>query len=68
MQVSDAFFEPICGFYTYIFFKEDNNSYLRSFLAKKLDKKLRNLILICQQNLLHVQKQHKYAYNKDIKP
>lgn len=50
------FFKINSGYHLGISFKKDTNPYLRSYLAKKLAKKLENLISICHQNLLYAQK------------
>ena len=57
-------FELNCGFYPQVFFKDD----VDSCSADKLAKKLRELIDICQQNLLYAQKLQKKVHDKDIKP
>ena len=63
-----TFFELNYGFYLQVFFKDDVNPYSRPYFANKLAKELRELIDICQQNLLYAQKLQKNAYNKGVKP
>ena len=62
------FFEFNYGFYPQMSFKDDVDPYSRSCFADKLAKKLRELMDICQQNLLHAQKLQKRAYDKIVKP
>ena len=50
-----TFFELSYGNHPCILFKDDVNPCSRSCSAKKIAQELRDLILICQQNLLHVQ-------------
>ena len=52
------FFKLNYSYYPYMFFK-DTNPCLRFYLANKLAKELKNLILIYQQNLIYTQKQQK---------
>ena len=61
-------FELNCGFYPQVSFKDDVNPYSRSCFANKLAKKLRELMDICHQNLLHAQKLQEKAHNKSVKP
>lgn len=61
-------FEFNYNYYSYIFFKNKFDFYLKSCSFNKLANNLRNLMLICQQNLLHIQKLQKQAYDKNVKP
>lgn len=54
-------------YYFCILFEDEINPLLRFNSADKLAKKLKNLILICQQNLLHTQKFQKQTYDKNKK-
>lgn len=63
-----TFFELNCGHHPRISFENKIDSYSKSCSANKLSKKLRYLMLICQQNLLHIQDLQKLAYDKGIKP
>ncbi len=47
-------FELNCGYHSRVFFKEDVDPCSRSRSANKLAEKLRELIKVCCQNLLHV--------------
>ncbi len=60
-------FKLNCGYHPQVLFKEDNNSCSRSYSANKLADKLRELIKICCQNLLHAQEMQKRAHNKEVK-
>ena len=44
------------GFHLWVSFEDDVDSRSRSCFANKLAKELRELMDICQQNLLHAQK------------
>ena len=61
-------FELNCDFYPQVFFEDDVNPCSRSRSANKLANELRELINICQQNLLHAQKLQKRAHDKSVKP
>lgn len=68
MSVSHTSFELYCGYHHEQSFKDTVDLRLGSCFANKLVKELKELISICQQNLLHAQQLQKCAYNKDIKP
>ena len=61
-------FELNYDFHPRVFFEDDVNSCFRSRSANKLAKELRELMDICQQNLLHAQKVQKRAHNKSVNP
>ena len=61
-------FKLNCDFHPQVLFKNNVNTCFRSCSADKLTKKLRELIDICQQNLLHAQKLKKRAHDKGVKP
>ena len=61
-------FELNCGYHLCVFFKEDTNPRSRSKTANKLLAELQELIIICRENLHHVQKLQKRAHNKGVKP
>ena len=61
-------FKLNCGYHPWVFFKDNVDPYSRSCSTNKLAKKIRELIDICQQNLVHAQKLQKKAYDKDMKP
>lgn len=53
MNTNYMFFELNYKYHQHILFEKDTNPYLRFCLVKKLDKDLRDLILICQQYQLY---------------
>ena len=61
-------FELNCGFHPRVFFKDDVDPRSRSRSANELAKELRELMEICQQNLLHAQELQKRAHDKGVKP
>ena len=61
-------FELNCSFNPQVSFENNLNSCSRSYSTNKLAKKLKKLIDICQQNLLHTQKLQKKVYDKSVKP
>ncbi len=60
-------FEQNCSYYPRVFFEEDVDSRSRSRSANKLAKKLRELMEVCCQNLLHIQELQKKAHDKRVK-
>ena len=42
-----------CGYYSYVFFKENTNSYSRSKIANKLSEKLQKLMTVCRKNFYY---------------
>ena len=61
-------FELNCGFHPQVSFKDEVDSRSRSRSADELAKELRELMEICQQNLLHAQELQKRAHDKGVKP
>ena len=61
-------FKLNCGFNPQTSFKDDVDPCSRSCFANKLVKKLRELMDLYQQNLLHAQKLQKRAHDKNVKP
>ena len=49
-------------------YKEDVNPRSQSKLADKLLAELRDLMIVCQENLYHAQKLQKQAHDKRVKP
>ncbi len=60
-------FKLNCDYHSRVFFKEDIDPYLRSCSANKLAEELRELIEVCCQNFLHVQRLQKRANDKVVK-
>ena len=61
-------FELNCGFHPRVSFEDDVDPRSRSRSADELAKELRELMNICQQNLLHAQELQKKAHDKGVKP
>ena len=63
-------FKLNCGYYSCVSYEEKKifNPYSKSKTAEELSFKLQELMIVCQQNLYHVQKLQKQAHNKSIKP
>lgn len=60
-------FELNYGYHPSVFFEDKTNLCSKSCLVNKLTKELRDLISVCQQNLLHTQELQKKTHNKEIK-
>ena len=56
-----------CGYHSKVFFEEDVDFRLRSRSTNELAEKLKKLIEVCCQNLLHAQELQKRAYDKGVK-
>ena len=61
-------FELNCGYHPGMLYKKKLNSRSKSKSAAKLSTELRELIIVCQENLHHAQKLPKRAHNKGVKP
>ena len=61
-------FELNCGYHPRMSYKEDVDSRSQSKSADKLLAELRELIIVCRENLYHAQKLQKQAHNKGVKP
>ncbi len=60
-------FKLNCGYHPRVSFKKDIDPRSRSHFANKLIKELRELIKVCCQNFLYVQKLQKKAHDKGVK-
>ncbi len=60
-------FKLNCGYNPRVSFKEDVDPHSRSRSANKLAEKLRELMEVCCQNILHTQKLQKRAHDKGLK-
>ena len=60
-------FKLNCGYHSCVSFKDECNPRSRSFLAKELAMKLRKLMNVCRQNLLHTLDFRKQAHDKGVK-
>ena len=61
-------FELNFGYYFRVSYKEDINPRSQSKSADKLSAELRELRIVCCENLYHAQQLQKRAYNKGVKP
>lgn len=61
-------FELNCRYHPSVSFKDEGNARFRSFLVNELVIKLRELINVYYQKLLHTQNLHKQAPDKGVKP
>ena len=48
-------FKLNCGYYPYVFFKENTNLCSQSKMAKKLSSKLKKLMTVCWESFHHAQ-------------
>ena len=60
-------FELNYGYHPRVSFKEDVDPHSRSCSANELAEKLRELMEVCCQNLLHAQELQKRAHDKGVK-
>ena len=61
-------FELNCDYHPWVSYKEDVNHHSQSKLADKLSAELRELIIVCRENLHYTQKLQKRAYDNGVKP
>ena len=61
-------FKLNCGYHPRVLFKEDTNPRSQSKKADELSVKLRELMIVCRENLQHAQELQKQAHNKGVKP
>ena len=61
-------FDLNCSYHPWMSYKKDVKPHFQSKLANKLSAKLRELMIVCQENLHHAQKLQKWAHNKGVKP
>ena len=61
-------FKLNCGYHPRISYKENVVFSSQSKSGDKLSVKLRNLIIVCCENLYHAQELQKQAYDKEVKP
>ena len=60
-------FELNCGYYLWITYEEDVDPHSQFKLADELSAELRELIIVCQENLHHAHELQKRAYDKGVK-
>ena len=61
-------FELNCGYHPRMSYEEDVDPRSKSKSADELSAKLRELMIVCRENLHHAQELQKRAYNKGVKP
>ena len=61
-------FELNCGYHPWMSYEEDVDPGSRSKLADELSGELKELLIVCRENLYHAQELPKYAHNKGVKP
>ena len=61
-------FELNYGYHPRMSYEEKVNSRSKSKSADELSAELKELIIVCQENLYHAQKLQKRAHNKGVKP
>ena len=61
-------FELNCRYHPRVSYKDDLNPHSKLKTAEELFSKLRELIIVCQQNLYHAQELQKRGHNKGVKP
>ena len=65
---SHTLFELNCGYHPRMLYKDNVNPRFKSKSADNLSAKLRELMIVCKENLRHTQKLQKQAHNKGVKP
>ena len=60
-------FELNCGYHLWMSYKEDVNPHSQSKSANELSAGLRDLMIVCQENLHHAQELQKHAHDKGVK-
>ena len=61
-------FELNCGYHFWIIYKDDIDSRSKSKLEDNLSAELRELMIVCRENLHHAQEFQKRAHNRGVKP
>ena len=61
-------FELNCGYHSRMSYKEDVDPRSQSKSADELSAELRELIMVCQENLHHAQELQNRAHDKGVKP
>ena len=61
-------FELNCGYHPWMLYEEDGDPRSQSKSADKLSAELRELMIVCRENLYHAQELQKRAHNKGAKP
>ena len=61
-------FKLNCGYHSRMLYEEEVNSYSQSKSVDKLSAELRELMIVCWENLHHAQELQKQGHNKEVKP
>ena len=61
-------FKLNCSYHPRILYKDDVDPCSKSKSADNLSAELKELMIVCKENLHHAQKLQKWAYNKGVKP
>ena len=61
-------FKLNCGYYPRVSFEENTDPRSQSKTADELSAKLRELMIVCRENLQHAQELQKQAHDKGVKP
>ena len=61
-------FELNCGYHPRMLYKDDVDSYFQSKSADQLSAELRELMIVCRENLYHARELQKQAHDKGVKP
>ena len=67
-STSHTSFKLNCGYHPRMLYEEDVNPRSQSKSADKLSAELKELMIVCRENLHHTQELQKRAYNKRVKP
>ena len=67
-STSHTFFELNCRYHLWILYEDAVYPRSKCKSADKLSVELRELMIVCQENLHHAQELQKRAYNKGVKP
>ena len=68
VSTSHTSFKLNCGYHPWVLYKEDINSRSQSKSADELSAELRELMIVCQENLHYAQELQKQAHDKEVKP
>ena len=68
VSIDHMFFELDYSYHPQMSYEEKVDPRSKSKSANKLSAELRELMIVCQENLYHTQKLQKQTHNKDIKP
>ena len=61
-------FELNCGYHPWMSYEDDVDPRSKSKSADKLSAKLKELMIVCRENLYHAQELQKQVHNKGVKP